>query len=200
MHNNGDFSLHTANGNKVWSLSTASAHRHNNHGVGLLTQTDPRWAHQWIGGRPFGPVGCVPTAFAMAAQSYGVWVDPPTVGVQMHQHSDFNRGHDGAGSKSIVSAAKQNSLMVTPLHSPNAISKALRNNQPVIGLVRGPGQITRPGSTHAIVLTGYSGGNTTLLNPWGGIPNQTWSVTTLWHWQSHDPLDSNAGALFWAIG
>ena len=196
----GELGLYKANGKKVWSTSGRNGYRWNNWGTPRLSQNDGRWAGATIGYYQFGPVGCVPTAFAMAAQSYGLNVNPYTVGVQMHNEGDFNRGVAGAGGQSILAASKANALAATPLHSKNAIKKALKNNQPVIALVSGPYSITSPGSTHAVVLTGYSGGNTTVKNPWGNVNDQSYSLSTLWAYQSWDSLDRNAGAVFWAIG
>ncbi|MFV0434475.1 MAG: C39 family peptidase [Leucobacter sp.] len=198
----GDLVIYNTRKQVIWSLSTGTKtprYRANNWGVPYLSQVDSRWSGRWIGRWQFGPVGCVPTAFAMAAQSYGVQTDPYTVGLQMHRYGDLNRTEAGAGGKSIVAAAGQNGLKATALKSKSAVAEALKNNQPVIALVRGPAQITRAGSTHAVVLTGYSGGHTNVKNPWGAV-NASWKVSTLWNWQSWHPLDRNAGAVFWAIG
>lgn len=55
---------------------------------------------------------------------------------------------------------------------------ALSRNRAVIALMRGPSSITYPGSTHAVALHVCKGGQTTLLNPYGGIPARAWSLST----------------------
>lgn len=198
--NNGNFSLIRSNGKTAWSVAKAKAKRSNSKSVPFYSQWDRRWSGAVIGGRSFGPTGCVPAAFAMAARAYGVKVTPRSVGKQMNRHGDFNKRVAGAGGRSIVKAASQNGLMATPLKSKSAIKKALKNRQPVVALVSGPSQVTRPGTTHAVVLTKYSKGVVTLRNP-GGISTQKLSLNTLWKYQSYDSLDRNASnAVFWAIG
>ena len=200
VNSTGELGLYKANGKRVWTASGHHGYRWNNWGTPRLSQNDGRWANATIGYYRFGPVGCVPTAFAMAAQSYGLNVNPYTVGVQMHNGGDFNHGVAGAGGQSILAASRANALAAKPLYSKAAITKALKNNQPVVALVSGPYSITSPGSTHAVVLTGYYGGNTTVKNPWGNVGDQSYSLSTLWAYQSWDSLDRNAGAVFWAIG
>lgn len=199
--NDGNLVITSANAKtQYWSLSTAKPWRSNNHGPAQLAQTDPRWRNIRIGLSTLGPTGCVPTAMAMTLRAYGVSATPVTVGKVMNQYGDFNRTAAGAGSISIKKAAAQYGVMATPLTSQSAVKSALSQNRPVIALVRGPSSITSPGSTHAVVLQGNRNGQTTLYNPYGGIPPRSWGIDTLWSWQSYDSMDRNAGAVFWAIG
>lgn len=196
----GEFALFKSNGKPVWKASSVDGKRRNNKGVPKYSQLDGRWNSKTVGRYQFGPSGCVPTAFSMAANAYGLRTTPLGVGIEMNRKGDFNRTVAGAGGRSIVAAAKTYALKADPLKSQAQIRTALAQNRPVIALVAGPSQITRPGSTHAVVLTGYRGGYTTVKNPWGNTANQSWAVSTLWQWQSWDRLDRNAGAVFFAIG
>lgn len=201
LGNDGNLVITSSNGkSQYWSLSTSKAWRSNNRGPVFMAQTDRRWGGVRIGSSTIGVAGCVPAAMAMALRGYGLNATPLSVGQVMNKHGDFNRGAAGAGSVSIRNAAAQYGVMATPLTTQGAVQTALSQNRTVIALVRGPSNITYPGSTHAVVLHGYKSGQTTLLNPYGGIPARSWSVATLWSWQSYDPMDRNAGAVFWAIG
>lgn len=197
----GELGLYTAQGHRVWSLSDANRTRLNNWGVVPMNQNDGRWAGAQIGPYRLGPVACVPTAFAIAASGYGISTNPYEVGMVMHNNGDFNRGVAGGGGWSMVAASRHFGLKAQPLTSMRHIKSALRSNRPVVAFVSGPASVTRPGSTHAVVLTGLQGdGFTTLTNPWGGWVQGSFPVDTVWNYQSWDPLDRNAGAVFWAIG
>ena len=167
----------------------------------LYQQTDPRWAGIRVGISFLGPSGCVPSATAMALWSEGIKTTPYDVAVTMNRYGDYNHAVSGAGSRSIVAAAQHYGTRATPLTSEAALRAALRSGHSVVALMRGPGSITWPGTTHAVMLSGYSGDDSAFVrNPLGGTINDWYHLDTLWFYQSLDSFDRNAGAVFWQIG
>ncbi|MBO9705843.1 MAG: C39 family peptidase, partial [Arthrobacter sp.] len=164
-------------------------------------QNDPRWANIRVGIRLIGPSGCVPTATAMALWSEGIKTTPYGVAVTMNRLGDYNRTVSGAGSRSIVAAAKYYGVKATPITNVAALRASLKAGHSVVALMRGPASITWPGTTHAITLSGFSSsGATYVRNPYAGTVNDWYHPDTLWFYQSLDPFDRNAGAVFWQIG
>lgn len=200
LRNDGELVLVGASGETVWALSTQAPVRVNSAGVPYFSQLHREWADRRFGDYEFGRTGCVPTSFAMAAGAYGVDVTPVEVGAVMHAQGDFNRaGTFGAGGRSIVAAAEHFGLQATPLVSQDDIRRALANDQPVLAMVMGPKQVTKPGAGHTVVLTGYRDGIVTARNS-SRDPLQEIPLDTLFEYRSFDALDRNAGAVFWAIG
>lgn len=164
-------------------------------------QNDPRWANIRVGIRLIGPSGCVPTATAMALWSEGIKTTPYGVALTMNRLGDYNRTVSGAGSRSIVAAAKYYGVKATPITNVAALRASLKAGHTVVALMRGPASITWPGTTHAITLSGFSSsGATYVRNPYAGTVNDWYHPDTLWFYQSLDPFDRNAGAVFWQIG
>ncbi|SEB70626.1 C39 family peptidase [Arthrobacter woluwensis] len=167
----------------------------------LWRQNDPRWANIRVGIALLGPSGCVPTATAMALWSEGIKTSPYGVAVTMNRLGDYNRTVSGAGSRSIVAAARYYGVKATPITNVAALRASLKSGHSVVALMRGPGSITWPGTTHAITLSGYSAnGSTYVRNPYAGTVNDWYHTDTLWFYQSLDSFDRNAGAVFWQIG
>ena len=165
------------------------------------SQMDPRWAGLQVGAGLLGPSGCVPTATAMALWSEGVKVSPYSVAVTMNRVGDYNHFLSGAGSQSIVAAARYYGVKAVPITSSAALHAALRAGHTVVALMRGPDTITWAGTTHAVTLSGFTNdGSTFVRNPSGGAFNRWFDIDTLWYWQSFDAFDRNAGAVFWQIG
>ena len=164
-------------------------------------QNDPRWANIRVGVSRLGPSGCVPTATAMALWSEGIKTSPYGVALTMNRLGDYNRTISGAGSRSIVAAAKYYGVKATPITNVAALRASLKSGHSVVALMRGPASITWPGTTHAITLSGFSSsGATYVRNPYAGTVNDWYHPDTLWFYQSLDPFDRNAGAVFWQIG
>lgn len=167
----------------------------------LWRQNDPRWANIRVGVSRIGPSGCVPTATAMALWSEGVKVGPYNVALTMNRVGDYNRTISGAGSRSIVAAARYYGVKATPITNVAALRASLKAGHSVVALMRGPASITWPGTTHAITLSGFSAnGSTFVRNPYAGTVNDWYHTDTLWFYQSLDSFDRNAGAVFWQIG
>lgn len=167
----------------------------------LWRQNDPRWANIRVGVALLGPSGCVPTATAMALWSEGIKTSPYGVALTMNRLGDYNRSVSGAGSRSIVAAARYYGVKATPITNVAALRASLKSGHSVVALMRGPGSITWPGTTHAITLSGFSAnGSTYVRNPYAGTVNDWYHTDTLWFYQSLDPFDRNAGAVFWQIG
>ncbi len=197
---NGDLVLRSKSGGVRWAASSAAPVRLNNRGPQYVSQDRGKYAGYRIGSATIAATGCVPTAMTMALRGYGVGVDVREVGRVMHRDGDFNRGVAGAGSVSIVAAARRYGIAAAPLKSRESIVRALKHRRTVIALLAGPETVTSPGSTHAVALHGYARGTTRMYNPYSGAPQRRYSVSTLWNHRSFDRMDRRAGAVFWAIG
>lgn len=173
--------------------------------TGLTTykQRDPRWTNTQVGITTMGWTACVPAAFAMTLSGVGLSQTPVQVAQVMNQYGDYNRGIAGAGAYSIYQAGLYYGVQTAPLSSRAQIESALAKGKSVIALVSGPnsgsGNITAAGTTHAVVLTGLSGGSTFVRNP-GRLPDHWHSVVELWNYRSTLPFDSHSGAVFWSVG
>lgn len=168
-------------------------------GIRFFNQGDNAWRNAQVGNWRFGPSGCVPTSIAMVMHLFGNYMSPLDWGYNLHNRGLFNNGAVGGNSDSILDAAAQGGLWRKPIYNAADLNKHLELGYPVIALIRPP--LTIPGTTHAIVLNGFSNGNTQILDPNGGRVNGWRNINEVFSAASDDPFDyGSTGSAFIAIG
>lgn len=154
-----------------------------------FSQLDPRWANVWIGNSTFGASGCVMTAIAMVAAGYGINITPLQAGYTGYNISGYNHSYAGGSQTDLIKVAAYYGLKTRVLSSTAVIAQQLAAGL-IVTLA-----VNIPGGTHEIVLSGYSNGNTKVLDPYNNLFYSGWTnLNGLWNNRSSDPIDSNAGA------
>jgi len=203
---NGNVVAKSKSGKTVWHLSRAASKRLNKGKVHYYSQNNRRWSRAKFGAYDIDRTGCLPTSFAMAISAFRPRVSPRAVAKYMWDHGDYNhvagnkkRSKFGAGAYSIEVAAEHYGVMASPLRSRSQINRALKQGRTVIALERGPSIFTG-GRIHVVVLSGYSKGMTTVIDPWKGRPYRTLSTKFVWSWKTNEKQYRHRGSAFWAIG
>lgn len=168
-------------------------------GLACYSQKSAAWADVKVGAWKFGPTGCVPTAVAMVMHKYGSGLDPLGWGRQLYNVGLYNYYVTGGTSDSVIWAANSMSLWHDNISSLNVLVERLQQGYPVIALVRPP--YTTPNTTHAIVLNGYNGWQTQVLDPLANRVSGWHSVADIFAHRSDDIVDyGTTGTVFTAIG
>ena len=152
------------------------------------SQWDSRWSGNRFNSTTIGPSGCVPTSLAMVLKgSYGMNLTPADVGARMDYYSGWPVGASG---KDIIATAKSYGHTVEVVTSQSVAEQRLREGYPLIWL-------ENVGIGHAVVSYGNSGGRTEVLDPYNRHNRQFfngwYSISSLWHTPSADPMDWDAG-------
>lgn len=206
ISDDGNLVAKSKSGKTVWHLSRAASKRLNKGKVHYYSQNNRRWSRAKFGAYNIDRTGCLPTSFAMAISAFRPRVSPRSVAKYMWNYGDYNhvagnkkRSKFGAGAYSIEVAAKHYGVMASPLKSRAQINRALKQGRTVIALERGPSIFTG-GKIHVVVLSGYSKGTTTVIDPWKGRPYRTLSTKFVWSWKTNEKQYRHRGSAFWAIG
>lgn len=121
--------------------------------------------------------GCVPTAAAMLGSYYGSSMTPSDWGWYLYGTGNFNNayGHGGTDA-SWYDVAGALGLTAWDIYDYDSLVSALQSGTTVaIHVYYG-------GGTHAMLLTGYNNGNTTVYESIGGCYSK--SVKSLWNSRS----------------
>ncbi|EIQ82692.1 C39 family peptidase [Streptococcus canis] len=163
-------------------------------------QTDPRWINNYFGQYSFGASGCVPTALAMIySELSGRSVMPLEVGNWLYNNTnEFNKRYYGTTGKGILIASSHYGYEATPLGNFNNVVNALKEGHIVTATVQqNKFAPWGDGTTHQIVLKGYSNGSTYVYDPYTKANEGWYSVQRLWAEQSTDAIDTaGVGAPF----
>ncbi|WP_423215601.1 GBS Bsp-like repeat-containing protein [Streptococcus equinus] len=157
-------------------------------------QRDGRWAETRFGYYRFAATGCVPTSLSMVFSALtGTEVLPTTVGSYLYNNTiEYNRGGEGTSGMGIIYASRQWGLKTTVLKSQSALAATLKEGHYVVAAV----QMDKfsPwgwGTSHEIVLKGFSNGNTYVYDPYEASNNGWYPVELLWKEQSTQEGDVN---------
>lgn len=172
--------------------SVASIHYYSQHGQ--------PWGSYYYGNWTMSSTGCVPTSIAMVLTSYlGRIISPSEIANYLWQYTtEFNKLAAGASGLAIKYAMNNYGLNATGLSSYESVYNSLQKGNTVIALV-GPGNFIGYGSTHAIVLHGFSGGASYVSDPNSINKNGWYSIANIWNQQSSDPYDWRGGYVFYEI-
>ena len=150
-------------------------------------QKDERWGHTLYGGYKMGATGCVPTSLSMIISSLsGKEILPTMVADYLYYDTvEFNRGSQGTSGNGVLLASKHFGMTPTALGSVNELTNALKEGHYVSASVQMNKFSPWPfGTSHAIVLKGYSNGNTYVLDPYNAANNGWYPIDALWREQS----------------
>ena len=150
-------------------------------------QKDERWGNTLYGGYKMGATGCVPTSLSMIISSLsGKEILPTMVADYLYYDTvEFNRGSQGTSGSGVLLASKHFGMTPTALGSVNELTNALKEGHYVSASVQMNKFSPWPfGTSHAIVLKGYSNGNTYVLDPYNAANNGWYPIDALWREQS----------------
>ena len=150
-------------------------------------QKDERWGNTLYGGYKMGATGCVPTSLSMIISSLsGKEILSTMVADYLYYDTvEFNRGSQGTSGNGVLLASKHFGMTPTALGSVNELTNALKEGHYVSASVQMNKFSPWPfGTSHAIVLKGYSNGNTYVLDPYNAANNGWYPIDALWREQS----------------
>ncbi|WP_423217720.1 GBS Bsp-like repeat-containing protein [Streptococcus equinus] len=193
----GTYHLHvyqSDNGQMYFLTSTDFTVKRTNYNTPYYNQRDGRWGGNRYGYYTLASTGCVPTSLAMVFSSLtGNEVLPTTVASYLYNNTvEFNRGTEGTTGSGILIASRHWGLTPTVLSSSTALSSALQEGHHVVAAVQQ--DKFSPwgwGTSHEIVLKGYSNGNTYVYDPYNASNNGWYSIELLWREQSTQAVDVN---------
>ncbi|MBS4749575.1 C39 family peptidase [Carnobacteriaceae bacterium zg-ZUI78] len=164
------------------------------------TQDNAPYSSRVYGNYTIGSTGCVPTALAsIFTELKGTSVSPIEVADYLYNStSEFNRRFVGTSGKGVALASAHFGLTAEVLRTVEDVKEALKQGHLVYAAVSG--QEFTPGSSHAIILTGYDEeGQTTVYNPISYKQVKKYDVHYIWAHQSWDSDDRALGTPFIVI-
>ena len=191
----GTYHLHVYQYGQMYFLtSTDFTVKRTNYNTPYYNQRDGRWGGNRYGYYTLASTGCVPTSLAMVFSSLtGNEVLPTTVASYLYNNTvEFNRGTEGTTGNGILVASRQWGLTPTVINSSAALTSTLKEGHHVVAAVQQ--DKFSPwgwGTSHEIVLKGYSNGNTYVYDPYNASNNGWYSIELLWREQSTQAVDVN---------
>lgn len=191
----GTYHLHvyqSDNGKMYFLTSTDFTVKQTNYSNPYYNQRDGRWASTRYGYYTMASTGCVPTSLAMVFSALtNTEVLPTTVASYLYNDTvEFNRGTEGTTGNGILVASRQWGLIPTVLNSSSVLSSALQEGHYVVAAVQqdkfSPWGY---GTSHEIILKGYSNGNTYVSDPYNSANNGWYPIASLWNEQSTQSVD-----------
>lgn len=181
------------NGQMYFLTSTDFTVKRTNYSTPYYNQRDGRWGGNRYGYYTLASTGCVPTSLAMVFSSLtGSEVLPTTVASYLYNNTvEFNRGTEGTTGNGILIASRQWGLTPTVINSSAALTSALQEGHHVVAAVQQ--DKFSPwgwGTSHEIVLKGYSNGNTYVSDPYNSVNNGWYPIVSLWNEQSTQSVDT----------
>lgn len=192
----GTYHLHayqSDNGQMYFLTSTDFTVKQTNYNTPYYNQRDGRWANTRYGYYTMASTGCVPTSLAMVFSALtNTEVLPTTVASYLYNNTvEFNRGTEGTTGNGILVASRQWGLTPTVINSSAALTSALKEGHHVVAAVQqdkfSPWGY---GTSHEIVLKGYSNGNTYVSDPYNSANNGWYPIALLWNEQSTQSVDT----------
>ncbi|SER98676.1 GBS Bsp-like repeat-containing protein [Streptococcus gallolyticus] len=192
----GTYHLHayqSDNGQMYFLTSTDFTVKQTSYNTPYYNQRDGRWANTRYGYYTMASTGCVPTSLAMIFSSLtNTEVLPTTVASYLYNNTvEFNRGTEGTTGNGILVASRQWGLTPTVINSSAALTSALKEGHHVVAAVQqdkfSPWGY---GTSHEIVLKGYSNGNTYVSDPYNSANNGWYPIASLWNEQSTQSVDT----------
>ncbi len=192
----GTYHLHvyqSDNGQMYFLTSTDFTVKRTNYNTPYYNQRDGRWGGTRYGYYTLASTGCVPTSLAMVFSSLtNTEVLPTTVASYLYNNTvEFNRGTEGTTGNGILIASRQWGLTPTIINSSAALTSTLKEGHHVVAAVQqdkfSPWGY---GTSHEIVLKGYSNGNTYVSDPYNSSNNGWYPIASLWNEQSTQSVDT----------
>ena len=186
----GTYHLHAyqSDNGKMYLLGkTEFTMKNTSYNTPYYNQKDERWGNTLYGGYKMGATGCVPTSLSMIISSLsGKEILPTMVADYLYYDTvEFNRVSQGTSGNGVLLASKHFGMTPTALGSVNELTNALKEGHYVSASVQMNKFSPWPfGTSHAIVLKGYSNGNTYVLDPYNAANNGWCPIDALWREQS----------------
>ena len=168
--------------------------------VPYYNQYDNRWKDIPYGLSKLGPRGCAPTAMAMAFSGIkGVEILPNEVADYLYYNTrEFNKDVPGTTGLGIIYATNHFGIQRYGINTKADLDNALQSGQ-IVFAAMGNGIYGTAFWNHAIILKGYSNGNTYSYDPLDTSKNMWVSTATIWSQKSIDADDYRGGSVFYAL-
>lgn len=175
------------NGKMFFLNSTSFTVKRTNYDTPYYNQRDLRWGNTHYGYYTMASTGCAPTALSMVFSSLtGTTVLPTDVATYLYNETvEFNRGSEGTTGRGVLMASNKWQFSATVLSSSNSLAAVLQEGHHVVAAVQQ--NKFSPwgwGTSHEIVLKGYSNGMTYVLDPYNSANNGWYPIQALWNEQS----------------
>ncbi|MQW24058.1 MULTISPECIES: C39 family peptidase [unclassified Lactococcus] len=155
------------------------------------SQRDSRWVNKKYAGYTLGNTGCGMASMAMIISGFGTTVTPVQTADYAHAYRTFDRYPEvGSAQSDLTMVANHWGLNYKVMSSANELANYLSQGYTAtVCLDLGNGV------RHIVVLRGYSGGYTTVTDPWNGlIFSGSHSVSQVWSLLSWKADNKNKGA------
>lgn len=155
------------------------------------SQRDPRWVNKYYAGYTLGNTGCGMASIAMIVSGFGKAITPVQAADYAHTYGSFDRYPEvGSAQSDLTMVASHWGINYKVMSSSSQIASYLSQGYPAtVCLDLGNGV------RHIVVLRGYSGGYTTVTDPWNGaIFSGRHSVSQVWSLLSWKVDNKNRGA------
>ena len=175
------------NGKMFFLNSTSFTVKRTNYDTPYYNQRDPRWGNTHYGYYTMSSTGCAPTALSMVFSALtGTTVLPTDVATYLYNETvEFNRGSEGTTGRGVLMASNKWQFSATVLSSSNSLAAVLQESHHVVAAVQqNKFSPWGRGTSHEIVLKGYSNGMTYVLDPYNSANNGWYPIEALWNEQS----------------
>lgn len=155
------------------------------------SQRDSRWINKKYAGYTLGNTGCGMASMAMIISGFGTTVTPVQTADYAHAYGTFDCYPEvGSAQSDLTMVANRWGLDYKVMSNQNQLATYLSQGYPAtVCLDLGNGV------RHIVVLRGYSGGYTTVTDPWNGlIFSGRHSISQIWSLLSWKSDNTNRGA------
>lgn len=173
-----------------------------NKNVTAMSQTDSRWAYDTINGYTVASTGCCATVMTMVINALnGTNYSIAQIGQQAANAGYMNSSYLGMGGNGINYLANRHGLTVQKNLSASQVKDIInRGGLVTCGLGAGPFvQSSNPSASHEILIYGYNGNNSKVIDPYGGYMSGEWSTSYIFSMPSQDRDDRANGGPFFGI-
>lgn len=155
------------------------------------SQLDNRWSGKTYGNYNFGKTGCGQASIAMIVSGFGMNVTPNMAADYSHKYGTFDTAHEvGSAESDLTMVAEHYGINWLVMSSQSELGSYLAKGYPATVCLELGG-----GVRHIVVLTGNSGGYTTVTDPWNGLLfSGRHSLSQIWSKLSWKADNRNKGA------
>ena len=155
------------------------------------SQRDTRWVNKYYAGYTLGNTGCGMASIAMVVSGFGKTITPVQAADYAHTYGSFDRYPEvGSAQSDLTMVASHWGINYKVMSLSSQLASYLSQGYPTtVCLDLGNGV------RHIVVLRGYSGGYTTVTDPWNGVIfSGRHSVSQIWSLLSWKADNKNMGA------
>lgn len=162
-----------------------------NFSLKYYSQLDKRWSGRTYGSYNFGKTGCGQASIAMIISGFGINVTPAMAADYSHKYGSFDTAREvGSAQSDLTIVADHFGVSWRVMKTQAELGSYLAKGYPATVCLDLGG-----GVRHIVVLTGNSGGVTTVSDPWNGLLfSGRHSIAQIWSKLSWKADNRNKGA------